>query len=549
MKRLFLLLNIIILPILMFAHDIIVDGIYYKYGQKTATVTYRGGYSSAYSSEYKGNITVPETIIYNDKEYTVTTVDAGTFQGCTELKSIILPNTIKVIGESAFSGCTSLESVVLPDSIDIINKELFYNCSKLPSIKIPEKIDSIAPSAFENCSTLSSLIIPSNVKTISNSCFYGCKNLETVILPDSIYLIGTSAFERCNALKNINVPYITTIENYAFRQCSSLENIVLPESLLHIGEEAFSWTGLQSVVLTKSLNYIGAYAFKRTSIKKVIFETQSSIQVYEHSYPFEATEIDTIYWDIPNSSISSDILGYIFETVDVNISDIIISNIVETIPDDIWSIFNLYRVTSHSTTPPTILTENTFSVDTYNNATLFVPKGSVEAYKNSEYWKNFYNIYENPSSEPPMLTLSIEYPEGSVVKIKEEYNVSQVLNIAPVGGWYINTVTFNEENVTEDVDTDGNYVTPILTEDSRLSIVLAQYIYPSGTTTPAEKTTIKVFSSNNIITIEGADINSEVLIYDAWGYNIYSGIEKQINISLSGIYIVVVEGQTFKLII
>ena len=64
----------------------------------------------------------------------VTAIKGGGFSGCSNLTSVIIPDSVTSIGDSAFSGCSSLTSVVIPDSVTSIGLLVFYNCSSLTSI-------------------------------------------------------------------------------------------------------------------------------------------------------------------------------------------------------------------------------------------------------------------------------------------------------------------------------------------------------------------------------------------------------------------------------
>lgn len=110
-------------------------------------------------------IVLPSTLKY---------IGNGAFSGCSGFSSIIIPDTVETIGERAFSGCTELENITLPIGLERIEKKTFYNCSFMESIEIPFTVKRIASGAFENCVSLNSVKISRNTNNISSDAFYNC---------------------------------------------------------------------------------------------------------------------------------------------------------------------------------------------------------------------------------------------------------------------------------------------------------------------------------------------------------------------------------------
>ena len=138
------------------ANDIAVansDGktIYYNYNSNgsSVSVTYRGTSYSSYSNEYTGYVVIPETVTYNGKTYSVTSIESCAFYGCNALTSVTIPNSVTSIGSYAFQGCSGLTSVTIPNSVTSIGYSAFYGCSGLTSVTIPNSVTSIGQSAFE----------------------------------------------------------------------------------------------------------------------------------------------------------------------------------------------------------------------------------------------------------------------------------------------------------------------------------------------------------------------------------------------------------------
>jgi hypothetical protein len=197
-----------------------VDDLYYTlYDDGTAIVE---GYV-----ENSTEVEIPATVVYKDKEYSVTSIGEKTFYNCTSLTSIQIPNSVTSIGDHAFAYCTSLTSIQIPNSVTSIGGWAFYKCTSLTSIQIPNSVTSIGNFAFSGCTSLTSIQIPNSVTSIGNFAFSGCTSLTSIQIPNSVTSIGGWAFYKCTSLTSIQIPNsVTSIGNRAFYQCTSLTKII-----------------------------------------------------------------------------------------------------------------------------------------------------------------------------------------------------------------------------------------------------------------------------------------------------------------------------------
>ena len=101
--------------------------------------------------------------------YIIDIIEAGAFENCNHIITVIIPSNIINIKQNVFKGCTSLTSIILPQNISDIADELFAECTSLTSIIIPPNVTSINNGAFEGCINLVSITIPSNVSVGSNN--------------------------------------------------------------------------------------------------------------------------------------------------------------------------------------------------------------------------------------------------------------------------------------------------------------------------------------------------------------------------------------------
>ena len=148
----------------------------------------------------------------------VTSIGSFAFDECSALTSITIPNSVTSIGFSAFSDCTSLTSVTIPNSVTSIENYAFSRCSALTSITIPNSVTSIGSNAFESCSALTSVTIPNSVTRIGGSAFDGCDALTSVTIGNKVQDINSNTFSDCSQLDTItclgSVPP-TVNENFA----------------------------------------------------------------------------------------------------------------------------------------------------------------------------------------------------------------------------------------------------------------------------------------------------------------------------------------------
>ena len=185
------------------------------------------------------------------------------FDGCSGLTSLTIPSGVTSIGDRAFYGCSGLTSLTIPSGVTSIGNGAFSGCSGLTSLTIPSGVTSIDNGAFYGCSGLTSLTIPSGVTSIRDYAFAGCSGLISLTIPSGVTWIGQSAFEGCSGLTSLTIPSsVTSIGWYAFYGCSGLTNLPLPSSVTWIGDDAFGGcSGLTSLTIPSSVTSIGNYAF------------------------------------------------------------------------------------------------------------------------------------------------------------------------------------------------------------------------------------------------------------------------------------------------
>ena len=201
----------------------------------------------------------------------VTKISGMAFYGCSGLGNVTLSKNLKSLGSSTFGNCDGLTQIEIPKSLERAGDDYFASyapgafsgCKNLKHISFEEGITEIAYKLFSNCTGLEEITIPDTVTTIKGNAFYECSNLAKVKLSENLTVIEADAFQECNSLQNIELPEgLSEIKDRAFYQCSNLKEIKIPDSVTKIEGSAFyECKKLQNVTLSKNLESLGSSTF------------------------------------------------------------------------------------------------------------------------------------------------------------------------------------------------------------------------------------------------------------------------------------------------
>ena len=268
------------------------------------------------------------------------------------LKELIIPESVEEIGEDLLVYSITIEKVRLPDNLKVLNSGLFAECWKLREVNIPSKLREMYEHVFMNCREISPsvAILPETVEILDGSPYYGIRAIEEVVVPKNVRVLrrtynGMAGLRKATILTD----KLTEIGDNAFFWCSALEEVNIPDKITRIGEGAFFWNlRLRKINIPSTVTRIEKQAF-------------------------DSAPLDSI--DIPDG------VTFIGRNA-------------------FWNNRNLQKVYSRPVIPP-VTTKWTEGDAPYlpflhsaDEATLYVPKGSADAYRASEVFAEFKEIVE-----------------------------------------------------------------------------------------------------------------------------------------------------------
>ena len=296
-SKLFALTLALMASVSSFAHDFSVDGIYYNIlDDNNVEVTYKG--SSIYEVEYRDDVVIPDSVLYDGVNYVVASIGKNAFS-YSYVKSVIIGNNVKTIGNNAFSNNIFLASITMGSNVQSIGNYAFYNCSDLGAVNsLPNTLINIGASAFRACSNLTTIHMPDNLTTIGEYAFYECYKLASVTLGNNVTNIEGMAFMYCKALKSITLPNITHIGGSAFNNCLSLDSVTLGNGLRNIADNLFyQCSSLTHITIPDSIECIGERAFYNCKLLKTIYIPNTVNMIGKYAFS-GCSSLDSIH--IPN---------------------------------------------------------------------------------------------------------------------------------------------------------------------------------------------------------------------------------------------------------
>lgn len=396
MKNLFFTLFGLAISINGFAYDFQLDGIYYTIiSESDCTVEVTKNNDKYYS----GNLVIPSQVTKYGKTYTVTRIGINAFMDCKSLYSVTIPETVDSIYSGAFIWCSAISEIKVDNNSPYfqskdgvlfdkaMTKLLHFPNAKSGEYIIPDGVKTIASHSFDTNMELHSVSMPSTVTHIEEQAFVLCESLYDVQLSTSLVFIGNSAFSSC-PLTSISLPEsLKYIGNNAFNGCDRLKTISIPKSVEYIGENtAIGYNvSLEKIEVDPENQYY-------TSIDGILYDKALTKVLICPS------QIQDLEWITLPSTITY-ICASAF-SANKSLARIVIPAGVTVIDNGAFGgCSNLSRVICYAQTPPSTPMRQYGTSDPWNDtarssATLYVPKGCADVYRNYYNLTYYYgNVY------------------------------------------------------------------------------------------------------------------------------------------------------------
>ena len=181
----------------------------------------------------------------------------------TEIKSVVIPDSVIEIGERAFYTCLQLEEVTMGNGVKKIGQEAFAGCFKMKTIHLSDSLQEIGLRAFNFCESLEALELPSSLRNIEMEDFGNCISLKSLNIPDGVQAIPPGTFDRCSSMEELYIP-------------SSVTKIGAGSKLMpqYVGER----TGLEDCDNLTIYGAAGSAAEKYAQEKDITFVEDASMQ-------------------------------------------------------------------------------------------------------------------------------------------------------------------------------------------------------------------------------------------------------------------------------
>ena len=406
-----------------------------------------------------------------------------TFAACESLKSVTANGNFQFSNTSlyTFQGCKALETVTVNGSGDDyieITPDAFRWCENLKSVEVyrlkgtgeRNEMDSV----FVGCKSLQKVIstCPAELNKIGYSCFDGCESLTEVSIPEQAFKINMTAFRGCAALKSLDLANVTSIGTQAFNGCSALTSISINNLPTMEKEDAFdAWHFANTEIAVPDEKYSAfttdAYWSKFNHYKHpslfAYTEVTGGYSISKSPYALDEDFTDML--EIPEQYNSGNVVAIAAGTFQgfTGLTDVTLPSGLTSIGSQAFAgCTGITTVINKAVSP--LYGENCpddiFDSDIYSKGNLYVPFGSLDAYKSFAPWANFSHRIKQGFGERSFSAPGASHNSGEYDHPIELTLTNPNDNIGTIYYYIINEGE-GEGNVSNEVHTVETYSAPI----------------------------------------------------------------------------------------
>lgn len=185
----------------------------------------------------------------------VTSIGQNGFSNNANLTTVIFAENsqLKSLGVASFQNCSKLESIAIPNGVTMISAQTFQNCNALSSVTISPDTTYIGSSAFQNCTSLTEFTIPNTVQNIVQYAFAYCTSLTSLIIPASVtQQIGSNALAIGSSTNKGTITFLHTtppnISSSTFK-AEYLEKIIVPKGCGDAYKAKTNWSNFAEYIV------------------------------------------------------------------------------------------------------------------------------------------------------------------------------------------------------------------------------------------------------------------------------------------------------------
>lgn len=490
--------------------------------------------------------------------------------GGNRFTKIVLPSHVKEVGVGAFSGNSYLTDFIFsPEGVTTISNGLFGNCEQLVNVTIPEGITSIQNDAFKNCKLLSSIVLPESVTSIGGGCF-SSSGINKITLPSKLQSIQSGTFSQCHNLASIIIPdAVEFIGGSAFAYCENLSSVTMSKNIKQIEGAAFSYSPIESLTLPSCLEKVNQIIFGDKALKEVHMNRNIPLSVrtwgsyYENETQLandNSVENATLYvprgskaayeaspcWNNFKNIEEEDVDGGIYYQIAVTAQPYGAGSVmVNGSRNDSGK----YTVEIDSNVTLTVLPADGWHLQTLTVDGTDVTAGVHDnSYTISEVKSN-HTVVSTFAENPVVLKMTTG--EGGTIGIIVERGESFACRIDAEEGWKVNTVLFNNIDVTAQVVNDV-FTTPALMSDAYLQVSFELNENETTVNAPSTATQKKAYTTTDgILHIQGVRPGEIISVYKTSGELVCCTTASNQHFTFElpnhGVYIVSIAEQQIKL--